>query len=196
MTRTIEFYYDFVSPYSYLAFTQLPAIAARAGATIAYKPIDVLEVMKRVGNAPTTVLCHAKGRYARADLGRWVKRYGVPFAPNPHFRNMVSRPLLLGAIAAGRLGQSEAYARAVFEGVWVRQAGFADDVEMLSVLQAGGFEDGEAILRSRDDMADELEKAIADAVDRGVFGVPSFIVGDALFFGNDRLDFLAAELER
>ena len=99
MSQTIEFYFDFRSPYSYLAHTQLPALAARFGALVTYKPIDVLEVMARVGNSPTTVLCAAKARYAQADLARWAQAYGVPLQPNPHNRAIAPRPLLLGAMA-------------------------------------------------------------------------------------------------
>lgn len=194
MTRTLDFYYDFLSPYSYLAFTRLPALAQAAGATIAFKPIDVIEVMERVGNAPTTVLCAAKGRYALADMARWAGKYGVPITRNPHFRSIAGRPLLLGAVAAARIGQAEAYSRAIFEGVWTKQAAFADDAQTLEVLREGGFKDAEAVLAARDDAEGDLQSLIDEATKGGVFGVPSFKVGEALFFGNDRLSFVEEAL--
>src|ERR1700693_3795976 len=80
----LEFYFDFPSPYSYLASTQLQRLAAAHGVTIAYHPFRILELMKIVGNRPTTIESKAKGRYAGADLTRWVRRYGVAFERNPN----------------------------------------------------------------------------------------------------------------
>ena len=71
MTRTIDFYFDFPSPYAYLAHTQLPRIASEHGATVAYHPFRILELMKIVGNRPTTIECKNKGKYAGVDLQRW-----------------------------------------------------------------------------------------------------------------------------
>jgi 2-hydroxychromene-2-carboxylate isomerase len=79
MTRTIEFYFDFPSPYSYLAQTQLPKIAAEHGATVTYHPFRILELMTIVGNRPTTIECKNKGKYAGVDLQRWTKRYTSTF---------------------------------------------------------------------------------------------------------------------
>ena len=80
MTRTIDFYFDFPSPYSYLAHTQLPRIAAEHAAAVAYHPFRILELMKIVGNRPTTIECRNKSKYAGADLQRWIGRYKVDFA--------------------------------------------------------------------------------------------------------------------
>ncbi|HBM87012.1 MAG TPA: hypothetical protein DD437_00550 [Rhodobiaceae bacterium] len=78
MTKSIQFFFDFVSPYSYLAMTQLPPLAERTGATIDYRPINVIALQKKVSNRPTTVECPAKGRYAMADLARWAKKIRGP----------------------------------------------------------------------------------------------------------------------
>lgn len=79
MARAIEYFYDFRSPYSYLAYTQLRLMDG----AIVPKPMQILKVMERVGNVPTTITCAAKGRYARTDLGRWAQRYGVMLAHQP-----------------------------------------------------------------------------------------------------------------
>ena len=100
MTRTIDFYFDFPSPYAYLAHTQLPRIAAEHGATIAYHPFRILELMKIVGNRPTTIECKNKGKYAGADLQRWVKRYKVDFSRNPNSKSFDFAEL--GSRGAGR----------------------------------------------------------------------------------------------
>ena len=78
----VQFYLDYRSPYSYLAQSQLDDVA------LEIRPFDVLDVMKRVNNVPTTITCAVKGQYAGADLGRWVKRYEIPFARNPQMREI------------------------------------------------------------------------------------------------------------
>ena len=84
MPQQVDFFFDFVSPYTYLAQTQLPALKTRTGATFRLWPMHLLNLMKQVGNSPTTVLCANKMKYAGTDIGRWVSRYGVPFQFNPH----------------------------------------------------------------------------------------------------------------
>ena len=100
MTRTIEFYFDFPSPYSYLAHTQLPKIAAEHGATVTYHPFRILELMTIVGNRPTTIECKNKGKYAGVDLQRWTKRYNVDFSRNPHSKSFDYAELNRAALVA------------------------------------------------------------------------------------------------
>ena len=114
MTRTIDFYFDFPSPYAYLAHTQLPGIAAKHDATIAYHPFRILELMKIVGNRPTTIECENKRRYAGADLARWTKRYKVDFARNPHSKSFDFPALERGALVAIEDGRGAAYVTAIF----------------------------------------------------------------------------------
>lgn len=78
MPQKIEFFYDFRSPYSYLALTQL----VKLDAELDLRPMQILKVMEMVGNVPTTLTCKAKSDYARADLGRWSQRYGVGLNPS------------------------------------------------------------------------------------------------------------------
>ncbi len=196
MTKTIQFYFDFVSPYSYLALTQLPNVAERAGATIEYRPINILALMKRVSNRPTTVECPAKGRYAMADLARWAKKYGVAFAPNPHFQTIDDDRLLLGAVAAEKVGQAKEYVRAVFEGVWVKSAAFADDDELKALLRNAGVSEIAEIFEGIQHAAATQAVYQQAAEAAGVFGVPSMVVNDELYFGNDRFDFLEEALAR
>jgi 2-hydroxychromene-2-carboxylate isomerase len=194
MSKTITFYYDFVSPYSYLAHVQLTALARKLGAKIDYKPIDVIALMGRVGNRPTTVECAAKGRYAFADLTRWAKRIGVPIVPNPHFRKIDKKPLLEAGIAAVAAGQGEAFTRAIFEGVWVKGSAFESREAIIALLNDGGVTNPEALLSAGAGMADQLEANIAEAEAHGVFGTPSMIIDGQLYFGNDRMMFVEEAL--
>src|SRR5271169_2484320 len=100
MTHTIDFRSDFRSPYAYLAHTQLPRIAAEHRVTIAYYPFRVLELMRLVGNTPTTVECKNKNIYAGADLRRWGKRYDVEFVRNPHVKSFNFGELSRGTLIA------------------------------------------------------------------------------------------------
>jgi 2-hydroxychromene-2-carboxylate isomerase len=111
--RTIEFYYDFLSPYSYLASTHLAGLADRTRSHVEFIPISVLAVMKLTDNSPTTILSKAKGAYAMADIGRWVSRYDVPFGRDRAQRQIDAARLLAGAAMAGELGQIEPYTHAV-----------------------------------------------------------------------------------
>ncbi len=194
MSKTIKFYYDFLSPYSYLASTQLPALAERVGTSIEYKPIHVLQLMEKVGNQPTTVLCEAKLNYAFADLGRWSAMYNVPIAPNPHLKSIDVTPLLLGALAADDAGLIREYTTTVFAAYWTQQAEFRDSAELLKILKDASIPEPEEIIEQSTNLTDRLEANIAEAVEDGVFGVPSFVSDHTLFFGNDRLSFLEDEL--
>ena len=195
MTRAIDFHFDFVSPYSYLAITQLPALARQHGAEIVYKPFRLLELMKLVGNRPTTVECKNKLRYAGADLGRWAARYGVSLHRNPHESKFDRDLLLRGALVAAEDGEAAPYVSAVFGAVWNGERDLSHHAELVDVLGNAGLA-GEKLLEraASAEVAARLDRETAAAAERGVFGSPTFVVGDELYFGNDRLDFLAAAL--
>ena len=195
MARSIEFHFDFRSPYSYLANTQLPATARRADAAITYHPFRILELMKMVGNRPTSVECKNKSIHAWADLGRWAGRYGVPLQGNPHIRDIDGAQLGRGALVAVDRGEAATYLDAVFAAVWRDAVNLADRGQFISVLDAAGM-DGASLLTESDhpDIAAQLDAATEAAAARGVFGSPTFFVGAEMFFGNDRLDWVADAL--
>ena len=195
MTRAIEFYFDFLSPYSYLANTQLPALARQHGAEIVYKPFQILELMKLVGNRPTTIECKNKLRYAGADLRRWAGKYGVSLHRNPHQNKVDSAQLLRGALIASDDGQAAPYASALFGELWNGERDLGQTTEVIAALNRAGLNGVKLFERAASaDVVARLDDATAAAAERGVFGAPSYIVGGELFFGNDRLDFVAAAL--
>ena len=126
MASQIEFCFDFASPYSYLAATQLPALTAATGAEIVYRPFRLLELMKIVGNRPTTIECKNKGEYARADIGRWAARYKVPFRRNPNLRSFDYAALGRGALVAIDQGRGADYVDAVYRAIWAGEQNLAD----------------------------------------------------------------------
>ncbi len=117
MPSSIRLYFDFLSPYSYLAWTQRDTITAKTGRQIDMTPVDVLSVMDVVGNTPTTITCPAQGKYAGTDLQRWIRRYQVPFQRHPKFGTFPSAPLHLAVLAAGEGSQHESMVAAGFHAV-------------------------------------------------------------------------------
>ena len=195
MTRTIDLYFDFPSPYAYLAHTQLPRIAAEHGAAIVYHPFRILELMKIVGNRPTTIECKNKGKYAGADLQRWTKRYKVDFARNPHSKSFDFAELGRGALAAIEDGRGAEYVTAVFAALWGKPEDLSQRSVLIDVLNRAGFDAQRLLERaSADNILNRLEPETNAAAERGVFGAPTIFVSDQMFFGNDRLDFVAEAL--
>ena len=193
--KDIEFYFDFPSPYSYLASTQLPKLADTYGVDIVYRPFRILEAMKIVGNRPTTIESAAKGKYAGADLARWVRRYGIPFERNPHRRNFDFALLGQIVLVANEQGQGQACVNAIFAAAWASTDDIGDKAVLAKRLDGAAFAGAKLIEQaSSADYAAKLNDATTKAAERGVFGAPTIFVGDEQFFGNDRLDFVAEAL--
>jgi 2-hydroxychromene-2-carboxylate isomerase len=192
MKQQVELFYDFRSPYGYLAFTQLKEMDIN----LVLRPMQILKVMEKVGNVPTTITCKAKGRYARTDLGRWARRYGIALNPSNMGENdgdACSRAVL----AAGSPAEASAITLALYRACWSEGKSLATIGDILAAITAAGI-DASNIARLIDapEVVARLDANTAEAAERGVFGSPSMIVGDAMFFGNDRLDFLREELAR
>ena len=194
-TQSVEFFFDFGSPASYLAWTQLPALCAASGATLIYRPMLLGGVFQATGNAsPVTV--PAKGRYLLTDLARFARRYGVPMRFNAHF------PINTLALMRGAVGlqmrapqRFDDYVSAMFKAMWVEGRNMGDPMVVGEALTQAGL-DPQAILAFTADPAvkDALKNNTGEAVRRGAFGAPTMFVGDAMFFGQDRLDFVKEAL--
>lgn len=191
--QVVDFYFDFRSPYSYLANSQLRAM----GVAPRYKPMDVLAVMQQVGNTPTTVVCAVKGRYARADLQRWASRYAIPFQRPKDPKAIDARRLLRAVLRAVDLGLGSEVVDAIFSARWARGAPLGTLDDLRQALTTAGVEPSFIVADVDDDGLDRrLTKATRAAGEEGVFGAPTFIVDGEMFFGNDRLDFLREYLEK
>ena len=194
MARTLEFYYDYGSPYSYLADTQVEAIAKRAGATLVRQPMLLGGVFKATGNAsPMTV--EQKSKWSTFDMPMWAKHYGVPFQRNPFFP-VNTLALMRGAAAAQIDGLFERYHPAIYKAMWVDGRNLNDIAEVAAVLTTAGLDARKFGARIQDqDVKDRLKATTDEAVARGVFGAPTSFVGDMMFFGNDRLPFVEMALK-
>jgi 2-hydroxychromene-2-carboxylate isomerase len=197
MEKTVEFYFDFGSPASYLAWTQLPAIAAERGAELVYRPVLLGGIHKATNNASPAAI-PAKGAWMQIDLARFARRYGVQYVHNPHFP---INTLMLMRGATGMQMHDEAlflrYVDAVFRAMWERPRDMGDLSTVRAVLEEAGL-DTTLLLQLVEDPAvkEKLKQDTGASVARGLFGAPTMFVGEDMFFGQDRLDFVKEALSR
>lgn len=195
MAKTLEYFFDFVSPYSYLADSQVPDLIERTGAELVYRPMFLGGLMAATGNSPPATV-PAKGKYMTADIGRWLERYGLPFAFNPHFpANTISAMRASLVVLEEEPARFPDFKRKLFEAMWVDAVDLGDAPALRSVIAAAGFDADHLLARcSEPEIKAHLKANTDEAASRGAFGAPTFFVGEEMFFGNDRLDFLEEAL--
>lgn len=195
MIKQAEFFFDVGSPASYLAWTQLPKLCADAGAQLVYKPMLLGGVYQATGNAsPATI--PVKGKYTSVDYARFAKRYGVPIEVNPHFPIIT---LYLMRIVTGTLlrhpDRFQPLLHSVFKALWIDALDLNQPALTAEALAEAGFGADEAAALANDPEVKALLRAnTEEAVRRGAFGAPTTYVGDQMFFGQDRLDFIREAL--
>jgi len=191
MARRIEFLFDFASLNGYLAYRSLPPILARAGAELEITPVLLGGLFKATGNqAPFAAFANVKGKiaYEMLEIRRFIAKHGLTkYRMNPHFP--VNTLLLMrGFVAARALGQGEAYIEMGLQGLWEEGLNLADPAILAARIGAAGL-DAQRLLE--DAQRPEIKQALADstarAAERGAFGIPTFFVGDEMFFGKERL---------
>jgi 2-hydroxychromene-2-carboxylate isomerase len=191
MVKEVEFFFDVGSPYSYLAYRVLPGIAAARGAQIRWRPMLLGGVFKATGNS-SPIAVPAKGRYSGADLKRWARAFGVPFVMNPNFP-INTLPIMRGAVGVQRRGEAELrrYLDAMYGAMFEHPRNLGDPEVVGAVLREAGFDPLEVLAMTQDEaVKDGLRTNTEEAVARGVFGAPTFFVGDEMFWGQDRLQFV------
>jgi 2-hydroxychromene-2-carboxylate isomerase len=190
---TLEFFYDFVSPYSYLASTRVEEVARRTGATLRFRPFLLGGVFKATGNhAPLETV--AKGRHMWVDLERWARRLRVPLR-RPQTFPIASLLALRSALAAEKAGALVPFTHAVFHAYWAEGRDIASP-DVLAAIGRGAGLDGAAFVAAAPEHKAALAANTDDAVARGAYGAPAFFVGDEMYIGNDRLDFVEDALRR
>jgi 2-hydroxychromene-2-carboxylate isomerase len=195
MQKTAEFFFDVGSPAAYLAWTQMPALCAQAGAKLVYRPMLLGGVFQATGNA-SPMMVAAKGSYMAVDLGRFAKRYGVPFRINPHFP--INTLQLMRAVVGMQVRHPErfeAFLALVYTAMWDKGLNLNDPAVVSGMLVEAGFDPAVVFALANDaDIKAILKTNTEEAVRRGAFGAPTVFVGDAMFFGQDRLDFVREAL--
>jgi 2-hydroxychromene-2-carboxylate isomerase len=196
MSKTVTFYFDIVSPTSYLASTQLPAIAERAGATIDWRPFLLGGVFRTTGNRPPAELA-PKGVYMYRDLQRFARRYGVEIEMSPYFPlNTLTTMRVVTGVQLRHPDSFLALVKAAYRAAWVEQRNVGEDAVIGEILTSVGLDPSSVLpLAAEQAIKDKLRAETEGAVARGAFGAPTFFVGDEMFFGQDRLDFVREALE-
>lgn len=196
MPKSFEFFFDYVSPTSFIAHHMIPGVVERTGAGVIYRPLFQGGVMHATGNKPPGTV-PAKAKYLSRDLQRCAKRAGVALYSNPHFP---MNTLNMTRATLGLTDDPETRARFIdtcFRYCYglPKPIDPSNEDELATMCEAEGF-DTDVILALAKDPAnkDRLRANTEEAVERGVFGTPAFFVGDELFFGQDRLDYVEEAL--
>lgn len=194
----VDFLFDFGSPNAYLAHRVIPGIIERTGAEFDYLPVLLGGLFKLANNkAPMVAFgdIPKKMAYQRIEMERFVRVNGLTkYRFNPHFP-INTLNLMRGAVAAQALGQFDAYIEAVFCAMWEDQLQAGDPEVLAQVLTKAGL-DAKAVLElsQTPDIKAKLGDNTQAAYDRGAFGIPTFFVGDEIYFGKDQLLAIEAEL--
>ncbi len=187
----IEFIFDFASPNAYLVLKVLPAIAQRHGAEIKLIPCLLGGIFKATGNqAPFNAFAGIKGKleYDRLEMQRFAVRHELTaFRMNPHFP-INTLALMRGMVAAQHLSAAETYVSAVLTGMWEHGEKMDDPEIALAILNRSGLDGARLLeLSTSPEVKAELVANTEAAAARGVFGIPTFFVGEEMFFGKERL---------
>ena len=198
--KQMEFYYDLVSPYSYLAYAEAYRVAGEAGAEVVLRPVLLGALHKMVG-IKSPIETPAKGNYQARDIRRWARRYGLPMRfPQPFpFRTLKT---MRAAMWCAERGSLEPFTREAFALFWEEDGApkgleaSDEDGPLREVALRAGLDPEELAAGAEAGEAKEaLKGATAAAAERGVFATPTFLVGDEMFWGNDRLDFVGEALK-
>jgi 2-hydroxychromene-2-carboxylate isomerase len=187
MSKTLEFFFDYASPYSYLASAQVEALAARTGAELRWRPFLLGAVFKATGN-PSPLQVAAKARYLFKDLVDWTRYLGLPDFRMPETFPIASLQANRLGLVAAEQGRIAAFSHAVYRAVFVEGKNLGEAAVLGEIARAAGLEPGPALAHSENqEIKDALKRNTEEAVARGAFGAPTFFVGEDMFFGNDRL---------
>ncbi|MFM2099880.1 MAG: hypothetical protein RLZZ366_1419 [Pseudomonadota bacterium] len=200
MTKSFDFLFDLGGPNGYLVHKVLPEFCARTGATANYVPVLLGGLFKATGNrAPMMRYADAPAKlaYERLEFRRFIDANALSqFKFNPHFP-VNSLLIMRGLIAAGREGVFMPYVEAMMSAMWEQGLNLAEPDVAIKVLEAAGLDGAKLIAMAGDSsVKEELVRNTDEAVARGAFGIPTFFVGDEIFFGKERLGQVEAALAR
>jgi 2-hydroxychromene-2-carboxylate isomerase len=198
MTRTIDYYFATISPYAYLGHDRLVALAQRHGATIAVKPINLGEVFPVSGGLPLSKRAPQRQAYRLVELQRWAHYLDKPMHVQPQYfpvNGDLAAYFILAAAEAGP-AQALALAGAVGRAIWEQERNIAEAATMEAVAAECGLPADLAARAQAPEIAEKYAALTREAIARGVFGAPTYVVEDELFWGQDRLDFLDRKMAK
>ncbi len=192
----IDYFFSPLSPYVYLAGTRLEEIAARHGATIRYRPVDILGLFTRTGGTAPKDRHENRKAYRLQELRRQSIKAGLPLNAQPAFWPFNAAPACYAIIAAQEAGGGDmgALIHGIGRAVWAEDRDLADESVIREMLEGAGFDPalaGSGMMAAAETYSRNLDEAVA----RGAFGVPFYVTDrDERFWGQDRLDDLDAHL--
>jgi 2-hydroxychromene-2-carboxylate isomerase len=191
MSATIEFIFDFGSPNAYLAYRAFPPILERTGARLAISPCLLGGIFKATGNqAPSVAFAGIQGKldYETLEMRRFIARHAIDrFRLNPHFP-VNTLMLMRGLVAAREAGEEAAYLEMGLQGLWEEGLKLDDREVLARRIDEAGLNSASLLAAAQTDRVKlKLADNTAAAVARGVFGIPTFFVGEEMFFGKERL---------
>jgi 2-hydroxychromene-2-carboxylate isomerase len=196
MSKEIAIYYALQSPWTYLGWARLRELVGRTGAAAHYRPIQSGPMFEASGTLPLAKRPKQRQAYRLMELRRWREHLGVPLNLHPkHFPVDEALAARVAIAHRRRGGDIAALSQAMMAAVWAEQRDLADRATLLEIAREQGA-DGPALLEAAQHQAvqSEYDANTRMAIEQGVFGVPTFVIGDELFWGQDRLDFVAAAL--
>ncbi len=192
----IDYFFSTLSPYAYLAGMRLEKIAAQHGASVDYKPLDIVALFDRTGGTPPPKRHPSRLEYRAQELPRQARKLGMAFNLNPAHWPTNAAPSSYAIIAAQKAGGGDvgALVHGILRACWAEDKDIAEDTIVRACLEAAGFDPALAdsgLLTGAEIYPANLEEAVS----RGVFGAPFYITdGDQRFWGQDRLEYLDAAL--
>ena len=190
MTKKLEFFFDYVSPYSYLANSQLNSVKE---IEIQFRPMFLGGVMKATGNKPPGAL-PVRGKYLTKDIKRWAKHYEISFKFNSIFPQNTLKSLRL-SLAAQNHGVFNNIHQSLFDAMFIYNQDLSQDNVLAEIIKKNSLDDYRLMEEIEDSsIKSALKKNTDEAIARGVFGAPTFFIDEEMFFGNDRFEFIKKAL--
>ncbi|MCA8868237.1 MAG: 2-hydroxychromene-2-carboxylate isomerase [Rhodobacteraceae bacterium] len=193
----IEYFVNLVSMFTYLAGNRLEELAARQSVEIIYKPFDLMAVFARTGGLPLGERHPSRQAYRLQEIARISRHFGLPVNPAPRYFPTNPAPASYAIIAAQNAGGGDvgALVQTLLRACFAEDLNVAEDVVIKQALSANGFDPALADLGLMEG-AETYVANTEEAINRGVFGAPFYIVGDERFWGQDRLDYLEEHLKK
>ena len=195
--KSVEFYFDLGSPYSYLAYYRLLQMAEQQEIQVVYKPILLGGVFKATGNR-SPIEVPVKGVYSILDMQRWAEYYQIQMQMNPHFpMNTLTLMRILTGVQLLHLEKFEQVLKLLFDAMFGTPQNLNEPTVLAEVLKPSGFsvEDIMSMVQS-EVVKQKLITETEQAIQRGIFGAPTFFVGDEMYWGQDRLHFVEQALNK
>jgi len=200
MTRSVEYFFTPVSPFTYLGHERFVAMAGRHGVSIDVKPVDLGPVFAVSGGLPLKQRAPQRQAYRLVELARWSKHLGLPLNLQPrHFPApaAIASKWILAAVAQEGAGGALKLTGALLRAVWAEERNIADADTLAAIASEQGFDAKRLAERAAAaDIGARYDALTQEAIDRQVFGAPTYIYRDEPFWGQDRLDFLDRALAK